>query len=80
MQRIDYSIADRGPVLANIAALGKQATRDVLIDLDENGVPQTCYFIVEDAPAPQPDLLAEADARILELEYENLLLKGGFDL
>ena len=32
-----------------------------------------------DAPVPPPDsyLLAQADTRILELEYENILLKEG---
>ena len=77
MQRVDYNIADRDETFANLLAAGKNIVEDVTIDLDENGAPQTCYFMVEDAPEPQPDLLAEADARILELEYENLMLKEG---
>jgi hypothetical protein len=75
--RVDYSIKDRDTVITGLIVQGKRITEETLINLDVQGVPQTCYFIVEDAPTPQPDLLAEADARILQLEYENLLLKGG---
>lgn len=78
MERIDYIITERDVLFANLRAAGKSIVEDVTINLDAQGVPQTCYCIVEDAPEPQPDMLAEADARILELEYENLLLKGGF--
>lgn len=77
VNRIDYQLKNRDAVLAQIAANGQVYVEDVTIDLDEADVPQTCYFLVEDAPPAQPDLLAEADARILELEYENLMQKEG---
>ena len=77
MPRIDYSFENRENVLANLLASGKVVVEDVTIDLDEEGVPQTSYCMVEDAPEPQPDLLAEADARILDLEYALCLAEGG---
>lgn len=77
MQRIDYNFSDRDATLANIRAVGKVVTQDVTIDLDAQGVPQTCYCIAEDAPEPQSDLLAEADATILDLTYRLLLAEGG---
>ncbi len=80
MQRIDYTVAERDALFENLRAAGKSIVEDVTINLDTQGVPQTCYCLVTDAPKPQPDLFAEADARILELEYENLMLKGGFQL
>lgn len=76
-KRLDYNFADRDTALAALAAAGKQVVEDVTINLDAQGTPQTCYFMAVDAPMPQPDLLAEADARILDLEYENLMLKEG---
>jgi hypothetical protein len=77
MEHIDYAFSQRDAMLENLRASGKSIVEDVTIDLDAQGVPQTCYCMVVDAPEPQPDLLADADARILDLEYENLLLKGG---
>lgn len=79
MERIDYNIADRDTLFETLRAAGKTIVEDVTIDLDTQGVPQTCYCMVVDAPeiAPQPDLLAEADARILDLEYALCLAEGG---
>ena len=74
MQRIDYKIEERNTLFAQLRAAGKVVAEDVTIDLDANGIPRTCYCIIEDA---QPDLLAEADARILELEYQNIILREG---
>ncbi len=39
--------------------------------------PNTGTFYPIDQPPGEPDLLAAADERILELEYENLILKEG---
>ena len=77
MERIEYTIETRDATLAALTEAGKIIVEDVTINLDAQGVPQTCYCVVVDMPEPQPALLAEADARILDLEYENLLLKEG---
>ena len=75
MEKRMYEIEERAATLAQIEAEGKTYVADNIIDLDENGRPTNCYFMVVDAPPPEPDLLAEADEYILELEYQNLLLK-----
>ncbi|HMM31889.1 MAG TPA: hypothetical protein PKB13_08955 [Clostridia bacterium] len=77
MDRIDYNISEREALFANLRAAGKDIAEDVTINLDAQGVPQTCYCMVVDAPEPQPDPLAEAYTQIVDLSYENLLLKGG---
>ena len=73
--RIEYQIEDRGTVIEQINASGMVIVNDVTINL-VNGRFATCYFEVVDAPLIEPSL-ADADARILELEYENLLLQEG---
>lgn len=55
MERINYNIADRDALFAQLRAEGKAIVEDVTIDLDEHGVPQTCYCVAVDMPAPQPD-------------------------
>lgn len=77
MQKVEYRFENREAVMEQLDAEGKRRTEDVLIDLDANLIPQTCYFMVEDTPPPDPDLLAAADERIIALEYENLILKEG---
>lgn len=77
MERIEYNISERETLFANLRAAGKAIAEDVTINLDANGVPQECYCMVVDAPEPQPDLLAEADATILDLTYRLLLAEGG---
>ncbi len=49
MARIDYNIEDRDATLAALTAAGRQIVEDVTIDLVD-GVLQTCYCIVQDAP------------------------------
>lgn len=73
-QRIEYEIENRASVFAQIAADGKVVVEDVTIDLVDGRL-TNCFVEVIDAPAAEPDLLAEADERILALEYENLLLQ-----
>ena len=77
MEIVEYRFENRETVIEQLDAEGKRRIEDVLIDLDANLIPQTCYFMVEDAPPTDPDLLAAADERILTLEYENLILKEG---
>ncbi len=77
MEKRPFHFFDYDSALLQIAAEGKAAVERVLIDLDENGIPTNCYFIVQDLPSAEPDLLAAADQRILELEYENLILQEG---
>lgn len=55
MERIDYSITERDTLFLNLHAAGKTIVEDVTIDLDETGVPQTCYCIVADARMSESD-------------------------
>ena len=73
-EKIAYEIEQREEELAQIAAAGKAIMEDVTIDLVGERL-SNCYFVVTGAPAAPPDLLAETDEYILELEYQNLLLK-----
>ena len=77
MQKVEYRFKNREAVIVQLEVEGKRRVEDILIDLDANFIPQTCYFMVEDTPQSEPDLLAAADERILALEYENLILKEG---
>lgn len=77
MEKRTYNISDRDTVFIQAASEKKTVVEDVTTDLDENGRPTKCFVVVEDVPPAEPDLLAEADERILELEYENLILKEG---
>ena len=49
MERIDYEIENRDATFAALAAAGRQIVEDVTINLVD-GVLQTCYCIVQDAP------------------------------
>lgn len=80
MQKVEYRFENREAVIEQMDAEGKRRIEDILIDLDVYHIPQICYFIVEDAPPSDPDLLAAADERILVLEYENLILKAGMTI
>ncbi len=77
MQKVEYPFENREAMIEQLDAEGKRRVEDILIDLDANLIPQTCYFIVYDEQPSDPDLLAAADGRILALEYENLILKEG---
>ena len=61
---------------AQIAVDGKVVVEDVTINLVDGRLTK-CFVEIIDAPAPEPDLLAAADERILELEYELILAKEG---
>lgn len=76
----NYKIEDRDATLANIFASGRVVVKDVTIDLDANGILQTCYCITEDAPPLEPDfqaLLAQADMDILNLTEQLILTQEG---
>ena len=75
-QRIEYEIENRASVFEQIEADGKVVVEDVTINLVDGRL-TNCFVEVIDAPATEPDLLAAADERILELEYEILLLQEG---
>ena len=75
--KVSYTANERDVSIEQIALSGKSIVADVSIDLDANGVPQTCYFIVEAAPPVPPDLLAQADLDILDLTEQLILAKEG---
>lgn len=83
MERRTYQIEERDAVLAQLLTEGKQYN-DYTLEPDENGRYTNCYVEISDTLAFEPPLeddttalLAAADERILELEYENLILKEG---
>ena len=75
--KVEYQFQNRDATLTQIMNAGKIIVEDATIDLDENGIPTNCFVIADDAPPAEPDLLAAADQRILDLEYENLMLQEG---
>jgi hypothetical protein len=62
MECIDYIFNKRDTLLVNLRASEKIIVEDATINLDANGVPQTCYCLFVDAPEQQPDLFAGVDA------------------
>ena len=77
MLKILYEIENREATIAQIAADGQVIRGDVTIDLDENGRLTNCYFIADDAPPAEPDLLAQADMTILDITEQLILAKEG---
>lgn len=76
-ERIPFEFSNKDVALEQVLNSGKAVLETVMINLDENHIPTNGYFVVVDAPPPQPDLLAHADARILDLEYQLILAKEG---
>ena len=81
MQRIDYVFDQRDTAMAEIFANGLAIVHDTTTDIDADGKPATCYFMVVDAPPPAgpsaEELLAQADMTILDLMEQLILIQEG---
>lgn len=49
-EKIPYDFEDHEATLAQILASGKRCGKDNLTNLDENGRPKNCFFMVESMP------------------------------
>ena len=77
IQRVEYAYEQRDATILELSNAGKVIVEDIMINLGMDGVPQTCFFIVVDAPpVSQGDLIAQLDQRVLELEYELIMKEG----
>ena len=78
--QINYEIEQRSELIAWLDASGLEVSEDKTINLVDGRL-TNCFLIARSADqavdGETADLLAEADERILELEYENLILKEG---
>ena len=77
MRKIPYNPQNKQSVLQQIAAYNKIVIEDAIHGLDENGNYTDCFLIILEDTIPAEDMLAEADMKMLNLEYENILLKEG---
>lgn len=83
LERIPYIFSERETELQQITESNKRVVEEYAIDLDENHIATKCFLMVADAPPGQPaqaspdEIIAQVDERLLEKEYELLLLKEG---
>lgn len=77
MRKIPYTPQTKQNILQQITAYNKTVTEDAMHGLDENGNYTDCYLTILENSIPAEDMLAEADMKMMNLEYENILLKEG---
>ena len=75
MRIVPYEIEERESTLAQLAANGEGFVEDAKINLDPNGRPQNCYFVVDTIYPTAADLLAQADMTILDLTEQLIIEK-----